>query len=73
MSRVTLRLGQWYIVAVCTNCKTPIPVCDDLTEGKSELKGRHYLTCPRCKRSGEYDAQHYQLQEGRKPEILIIV
>ncbi len=69
MSLVILRLGQWSIVAVCRNCKTLIPVFDDLTELKSELKTGSYLTCPQCKHSCRYDTQHYQLQERRKPEI----
>jgi len=60
MFPASLRPGEWYVAAVCTNCKTLIPLFCDLTEGTSDLKVNYVLTCPQCKTEGAHEAQHYR-------------
>ncbi len=67
----TLRVGRWYLVANCPNCKTMIPVFRDLSNGQSRICGSYVLKCPRCRREGSYDVKHYQHHERRKSDIFI--
>lgn len=66
MFPVKLKFGQWYIAALCSNCKTLTVLLPDASNGQSELNGSYFMRCPRCKQVGDYDAQHYRHKERRR-------
>jgi phage FluMu protein Com len=60
MFPTTLRVGVWYIAALCPHCKRLIPLFRDLTQGASNFRGSYQMTCPECKHKGVFEGQHYQ-------------
>jgi predicted nucleic-acid-binding Zn-ribbon protein len=51
--------GKWYIVVTCSQCNSTVFLFRDLTDGKSALNARYFITCPSCGRDGEYEGRHY--------------
>ena len=60
MFPATLRVGVWYIAALCPHCKRLIPLFRDLTQGASNFRGSYQMTCPECKHKGVFEGQHYK-------------
>ena len=47
--------GEWYLVFTCHNCKNKHPLFQDLSEGKSIIRGSYSVECLDCHYEGTYD------------------
>ena len=60
MFPANLKVGVWYIAAVCPRCKKLVPLFRDLNQGRSKFSASYELTCPACHHKGIFEGQHYK-------------
>ena len=66
----TFRDGEWYIAAVCPNCRKLVPIFRDLTEGTSKFCTSYQITCPECKQRGVFESERYRHSSAELKEVL---
>jgi len=52
--------GSWYLMFVCTSCKTRQVLFPDLSGGRSKIKATYWVTCSKCGHGGSYDSDHIE-------------
>src|SRR5260370_12901794 len=62
--------GKWYLIFICTKCKTRQVLFPDLSNGTSKISAIYTVACQKCDHEASYDTEsieHYQHRE----EVLV--
>jgi hypothetical protein len=52
--------GEWYLMFVCSSCKTRQVLFPDLSEGKSSIRASYVVSCAHCWQRDTYESEHIE-------------